>query len=260
MPAPDTPILLSDCVAWVEGILNRTDLTTKLNDSVVNFYKLLCRKVPFDELMVVSPQIPLISGQATYNLDTMVDVDGHVLDPVLKSIYSIKCTFGPNATSTTVGQQSPSVRLRRSATRLYDAIGYTIPGQTSTYSRFGKTIEVNPAPNASNWSLQFRYWCIAPMDETPVNTTLIMDDDWAELIRWELLYRAYYMLGNTQEAMALVQPTQLPSVPGAPRRRLMTEIGIIPRLWNDLCNTLSSRENADEDFSINPVVRNYSVR
>lgn len=204
MPAPYTPTTLADCVSWVEGILNRQDLNAKLNDSVVNFYKLLCRKIPFDELMVKSEECPLISGQADYNLDTIQDINGNVLDPVLKSIYSIKCTYGPQNTNG-IG----SVRLRRSATRLYDAIGQSIPGQTSTYSRFGKTITVNPTPNASNWTIRFRYWCIAPLDATPVNTTLIMDDDWAELIRWELLYRAYYMLGNTQEAMALVAPSQI---------------------------------------------------
>lgn len=256
MPAPDTPILLSDCVSWVEGILNRSDLTSKLNDSVVNFYKLLCRRIPFDELMYVSNECPLISGQSDYNLDTIVDVNGAVLDPPLKSIYSIRLTYGPTNT-TGIG----SVRLRRSATRLYDALGFTIPGQTSTYARFGKTIQVNPTPNASNWTVRFRYWGIAPINNpNPESTTIIMDDDWAELIRWELLYRAYYMLGNTQEAMALVAPSQLPSVPGAPRRRIMTELGIIPRLWNDLCATLSARENADEDFSINPVVRDYTMR
>lgn len=260
MPTPGTPVLLSDCVAWVEGILNRQDLNAKLNDSVVNFYKLLCRKIPFDELMYTSLECPLTSGQTTYNLDTIVDVNGDILDPVLKSIYSIRITFGPQTTPGS-RQQSNSLRLRRSAARLYQSLSYSIPGQTSTYARFGKTIEVNPAPNAANWTLLFKYWGIAPINNpNPEATVILMDDDWAELIRWELLYRAYYMLGNTTEAMALVQPGVIPMQPGAPRRRVMSEVGIIPRLWNDLCATLSARENADEDFSINPVVRNYSIR
>lgn len=260
MPAPGTPITIEDCVDWVcDDMLNRQDIKAKLINSAVNFYKLLCRRIPFDELMYLSLECPMTQGQDVYNLDTIQDVNGAVLDPVLKSIYSIRLTYGPQ-TAYGSGQQSNSVRLRRSATRLYDSLSYLIPGQTSTYSRFGKTIQVNPAPNASNWTLRFRYWGIAPIAEVPEETVLIMDDDWAELIRWETLYRAYYMLGNTQEAMALVMPGQLPMQPGAPKRRIITDIGIIPRLWNELCSTLSARENADEDFSINPVVRNYSVR
>ncbi len=260
MPAPGTPITIEDCVDWVcDDILTRQDIKVKLVKSAVNFYKLLCRRIPFDELMYVSNECPLTSGVTTYNLNTILDVNGDPLDPVLKSIYSIRLTYGPQ-TAPGNGTQSNSVRLRRSATRLYDSLSYVIPGQTSTYSRFGKTIEVNPPPNANNWTFRFRYWGIAPMAVVPEETELIMDDDWAELIRWETLYRAYYMLGNTQEAMALVAPNQIPFTPGAPRRRVMSEMAIIPRLWNDLCATLSARENADEDFSINPVVRNYSVR
>lgn len=257
MPAPGTPVTIQDCANWVcDDILNRQDIKTKLYKSAVNFYKLLCRKIPFDELMVVSPEFPLVSGQQSYNLDTILDVNGNIMDPVLKSIYSIRLSFGPANNNNQVN----SLRLRRSATRLYDSLSYVIPGQTSTYARFGKTIEVNPPPNSSQYTMRFRYWCIAPLDATPELTELIMDDDWAELIRWETLYRAYYMLGDTQEAMALVAPQTIPFTPGSPRRRIMAETGIIPRLWNDLCATLSAHENADEDFSINPVVRNYSIR
>ncbi len=260
MPAPDTPITIEDCVDWVcDDILNRQDIKVKLIKSAVNFYKLLCRRIPFDELMIRSLECPMTQGLNTYELDTIQDVNGDVLNPVLKSIYSIRLTYGPQTTPGN-GTQSNSVRMRRSATRLYDSLSYQIPGQSSTYSRFGKTIEVNPAPNASNWTLRFRYWGIAPIAANPEETVLIMDDDWAELIRWETLYRAYYMLGNTQEAMALVMPGQLPEPRGNPRKRIVTDIGIIPRLWNELCATLSARENADEDFSINPVVRNYSIR
>lgn len=255
---PTYPITLSSIADWVcADVLKRQDILTSVQAGILNFYKTLCRRVPFDELLIKSNECPMIQGQALYNLNTILDVNGNPLNPVLKSIYSIRISFGPQGTSGS--QQFPSLRLRRSSSRLYDALSATLPGQTSTYSRFGKNIEVNPAPNASNWTLRFRYWAIAPLDATPINSIIIMDDDWAELIRWEGLYRAYTYLGMTSEAMALVAPAPQ-SQPGSPRRRLMTETGIIPRLWNDLCATLSARENADEDFSINPVVRDYSIR
>lgn len=255
---PTLPVALSDIASWIcTDVLKRQDILTSVQNGIVNFYKTLCRRVPFDELLIKSNEFPLTSGQTIYNLNTILDINGNPLNPVLKSIYSIRISFGPQ--NPAGSQQFPSLRLRRSSSRLYDALSATLPGQTSTYARFGKNIELNPPPNTSNWTIRFRYWAIVPFDATPINTILIMDDDWAELIRWEGLYRAYTYLGMTSEAMALVAPAPQ-SQPGSPRRRLMTETGIIPRLWNDLCATLSARENADEDFSINPVVRDYSIR
>jgi hypothetical protein len=49
-------------------------------------------------------------------------------------------------------------------------------------------------------------------------------------------------------------------MPGSPRKQTMYQTGIIPRLWNDLLATASNKENVDEDFSINPVIRAYTVR
>lgn len=259
---PLDPVQLSGIVSWIcTDILKRQDILSVVQDSVVNFYRLLCRKIPFDELMFISQECPLTQGVDHYKLDTIVDVNGAPLNPPLKSIFSIRLTYGPQqASPNTYGPRPGSVRLRRSITRLYDALSYTQPGQTSTYSRFGKTLVLNPPPNAANWTVRFRYWGIAPFDATPINTYICMDADWAELIRWEGLYRAYTALGMTQEASNLVQPNPVPLTAGSPRRRVMSEVSIIPRLWNDLCATLSARENADEDFSINPVVRDYSVR
>lgn len=244
---------LADAVSWVENdVLKRNDMTSALNAAAVNFYKVLTRKVPFDELMVTSNELLLTSGVSRYVIDTLADSTTAVMSPKLKAIMSCRLTYGPSG--------SNSVRLRRSAVRLYDSLSYTQPGQTSTYARIGKNIELNPAPNASNWTLRFRYWSIPTMDATPVNTTIVMDDDWLELIKWEVLYRAYYFLEQPEKAMALVMPSQMPPQRGVGRRRNMTEVGIIPRLWNDLLSTISAHEGSDEDFSINPVVRAYSVR
>lgn len=237
---------LLDCVNWVQNdVLKRTDQQASLIRSVVNFYKTLCRKVPFDELMTTSAYYNCVVGQASYDLAALTPL----LAPPLTGIQSIRLNFSSNS----------SVRLRRSSTRLYDALSFVQNGRPSTYARWGTSIELNPAPDSAAYQFRVRYWGQPVLATPPENTVLVMDDAWAELIKWELLYRAYYLIGKSDEAMALVAPGQQ-AAPGSPRRRVMSELGIIPRLWNDLLGTISSKENGDEDFSINPIVRDYSNR
>lgn len=243
---------LMDCVNWVQkDVLKRTDMQQTLIDSVVNFYTVLCRKIPFDELMVntvdqFTPTLPGINcvvGQTDYDLANLTPA----LNPKLNAIASIRFNFSSNQ----------SVRLRRSHTRLYDALSFIQNSRPSTYARFGTKIVLNPPPDSGAYYFNIRYWSQCVIDSTPENTVIVMDDAWAELIKWELLYRAYYYLDKPESAMMLVQPGQGPTA-GTPRRRVMSETGIIPRLWNDLLGTISSKENVDEDFSINPIVRYYS--
>lgn len=214
-----------------------------LIDAAVNFYTVLTRKIPFDQLCVTSDEIPTVARQATYDLDAL-------LDPTLNAISSIRLTYGP--------QGSNSVRLRRSAVRLYDSISINVPSRPSTYARWGNSIELNTVPDSSSYTMRFRYYKKVTIAETPEDTVCEIPDEWAELIKWELLYRAYYYIKDPNSAMALVTPSMLPRGP-SPRRQVMYEIGIIPRLWNDLLSTTSAKEAPDEDFSINPVVRNYST-
>lgn len=239
---------LQNCIDWVQNdVLHRQDMNSAITDACINFYQVLTRKVPFDELQVTSPEYPLIVGQASYDLT----VPPYQLDPPLKAISSIRLTYGPSGSS--------SVRLRRSATRLYDSISYTnFNSRPSTYARWGNAIELNPPPDSSSYTLRFRYWQLADVSEG-ADTTPLIRDEWAELIKWETLYRAYYYLEKYDAAAQLVMPQPLPRQP-SPRRQVMYEVGIIPRLWNDLLSTISSMEAPDEDFSINPVVRNYSQR
>lgn len=237
---------LQDCINWVQtDVLKRSDMTAAITDACVNFYTVLTRKIPFDELQTTSPEYNVIPNQAAYDLASGL----YALDPPLKAISSIRMTYGPSGAS--------SVRLRRSSTRLYDAISYTnMSSRPSTYARWGNTIELNPPPNSATYTYRVRYWRLADLSAGAATEPPIRDE-WAELIKWETLYRAYYYLEKYEQAMALVMPNPLPRQP-SPRRQVMYEVGIIPRLWNDLLSTISAMEAPDEDFGINPVVRNYS--
>jgi hypothetical protein len=237
-----------DCVNWVQvDMLKRADLQAPLIDAAVNFYTVLTRKIPFDELCYTSQEYSVTANVATYDL-TALDP---LLDPPLNAISSIRMTYG--------GSGATSVRLRRSAVRLYDAISYNFGSRPSTYARWGNSIELNPKPDSSSYTFRLRYYGQAVLNATPQDTVCVIRDEWAELIKWELLYRAYYYLGMYNQAAMLVQPSMMPRQP-SPKRQLMLETGMIPRLWNELLTTISMKEAPDEDFSINPVVRNYSLQ
>lgn len=234
---------LAEVIDWVAtDMLKRGDLDTVITNAAVNFYKVLTRKVPFDELMITSAERPLVAGQVAYELADLV--------PALNAIMSIRLTYGP--------ANSNSLRLRRSSTRLYDALSYTQPGQSATYARWGTQIELNPPPQGSNWTYRVRYWSKVTIAGTASTTVIAVDDAWLELMKWETLYRTYYALQMYQEAAMLVMPPQYPRQ-GSPIRQIISEPGIIPKLWNELLSTISAKENGDEDFSINPVVRPYSL-
>jgi hypothetical protein len=92
------------------------------------------------------------------------------------------------------------------------------------------------------------------------NTAVLTPVEWDELLRWETLYKVYYSLDMLEKAAALMQPAMVPRQPGSSKKTISFETGVIPRLWNDLLTTVSQQENVDEDFSINPTIRNYSQR
>lgn len=233
---------ISDITTWVQtDMLKRSDLTTLCNDSALNFYKILCYKVPFDELMTTATFNTVANQAGPYNLSSLI--------PTLKAISDIQITFAPNVAR----------RLRRSHIRVYDALSFSTASKPGTYARYGLAIYLNPPPDSSNYTLQLRYWAKPTINATPSLTTIQTPDEWDELIRWETYWRVLNALGQYERASMLMQPAMMPRQ-NSPKRQLDFEVGIIPRLWNELLSTISQKENVDEDFNINPVVRAYSFR
>lgn len=233
---------LKDAGDWVcNTILNRTDIQSKAYSLAVDFYQLLCAKVPFDELMTTSAEQAMVAGTSSYSLSS--------LSPVVSGIASIRITFGAAG--------SLMRRLRRSSTRVYDSLSVVTNGRPATYARWGQSIEVNPPPDSSTYTYRVRYWSTPTLDGTPSNTTFLPPPEWMELMKWETLYRVYTLLDMHEKAMLLVQPPMVPSQPTSKKLR-QESVGIIPRLWNDLLTTRSQKENVDEDFGINPMIRPYS--
>lgn len=234
---------IADIASWVtDDVLNRSDLTAVSQNAALDFYRVLTYKVPFDELMTTSAEIPTVQNQAEYDLSALV--------PTMKAIADVRITLG--------SQQKR--RLRRSHVRVYDALSITTPTYPATYARWGNTFILNPVPDSSSYTFRFRFWKKITV-ATPIGDTVLeVPDEWDELMRYETLYRVLNYLGQSMRAAILVQPSMLPRQGVSNRRQLDYEPGIIPRLWNDLLTTISAKENVDEDFSINPVVRSYSYR
>lgn len=82
---------------------------------------------------------------------------------------------------------------------------------------------------------------------------MVIPGEWHELVKYETMYRAYIELLDEQEkALMMMQPAMLPRQ-GSPTKIRSAEVGVIPRLWNDLLRTVSQREHVDEDLAISPM-------
>lgn len=237
---------LLDIANWVtQDYLNRADIQTIANSAAIEVYQTICAKIPFDQLMTTSAELPVIAATSSYDLTTGLTA----LSPALRAIASIRMTFS----------STNRRRLRRSHVRVYDSLSFTTTGQTATYARWGNTIELNPPPIDATPTFRVRYWSRPTLAAPPVNTVILTPTEWDSLYKWETLYKVLHYLDQQDKAMMLVQPAPLPRQ-STPKKVQMIETGIIPRLWNDLLTTVSQQENVDEDFSINPVIRAYSYR
>lgn len=236
------PTTIGDIAQWcVTKMMNRTDLLDLAYEFGKDVYLHICGRVPFEELQVTSAELAFTSGTAAYSLANLV--------PAVSGIMSVRASY---VTSTR--------RLRRSHVRLYDNLSSVTNGRPHSYARWGNSIEVNPPPDSSSYTYRIRYWCRPPIQTELAQTQLITPPEWDELFKWETYYRLLHATGQEEKAMSLMVPTQLPSYPGARRKtRSHGDVGIIPRLWNDLLRTYSEREGIDEDFSINPVMRAYTA-
>lgn len=234
---------ITDVANWVTSdYLKRTDITVEAQNAAIMVYRIVAAKVPFEQLVSITPELPLSTGVDIYDLSQLV--------PPLVGITDIRVTLGSNIRR----------RLRRSSARMYDALSIIQNGRPSTYARSGaQTVQLNPPPDNSSYTMRVRYWSRPPEDAVFNTTVLATPIEWDALFKWEAAWWVLNELGQEQRAMQLVQPMMMPRQ-SSPKAQRMMEIGIIPRLWNELLTTVSQKENVDEDFNINPVIRAYSYR
>lgn len=235
---------LDDIATWCTStMLKRSDITTEARVSALGVYRLICQKIPFEALQKVSAELPLQVGVESYDLTsgpTALAFD-------LAGIMSIRYTNGTRRW-----------RLRRSHTRLFDGIQTTVNSDPRMYARFGNSVELKPPPASAAATFRVRFWCNPTIVASPNEhtTSLVTPVAWDELFKWETLYRLYFITGQEDKAAQLIMPMPMPRQP-SPKKTLMFEVGIIPRLWNDLLQTINMREGVDEDFSVNPIRRDY---
>lgn len=220
-------------------LLKRTDMMDVCTKQVRNSYILVCTKVPFDNLQVTSAERAVDTTNSEYTLSD--------LDPALAGIVSIRMTYAGGRVR----------RLRRSHVRAFEFLPYSVRGEPARYCRWGTGIQFDRVPNSASYTYRVRYWSRPNLDADYAETTIITPPEWDELYKWLALYRVYYHLGETEKAMSLVTPAVMPRQM-SPKKTTIVETGIIPMLWNDLLTTISQKENIDENFSVNPIVRPYN--
>jgi hypothetical protein len=220
--------------------LKRTDLTTLITDQAVRVYRTICNKIPFEALQTTASPISCVVGTSTYSLAAF--------DPKVAGIISIRIAYS----------STDKRRLIRDHVRTFDNRPPLSNGKPLKYGRWASTIELDRPPDSASYTMTVRYWGSAAINATAANTTLVCPDEWIELIEWETYYRVLTVLGRPAEAAMLVQPAMVPRGP-APKKVHMQDIGIIPRLWNELLQTINTREHVDEDFAMQPIVRSYTA-
>lgn len=216
------------------NMLRRSDIQSDCIRLIRNAYWSICGKVPFDELCVMTDERAVSTTSTIHSLSD--------LDPPLNGIMSVRISFGNTVQ-----------RMRRSNTRVFDAENQTLRGRPSRYARFGNNVEFDRLANADNYTYRIRYWTSPTIAVKPEETVLVIPPEWFELVKYEGLYRVYIdMLDQPEKAMMLMQPAMLPRQ-GSPVKIRSAEIGLLPRLWNDLLRTVSQREHVDEDIAIAPM-------
>ncbi len=156
------PTTLDDIAGWVQNdMLHRTsdtDIQAVCRKAALQFYRILCNKVPFDELSFTSPEFPLVASQGVYRLGS-----DFIFTPQIRSIQNIRITFS-------TGNRQ---RLRRSHVRVFDALSFSQPSRPATYARQGNTIQLEPPPNSAAYTLRFRYFGLPPIGAGYVVTNAV---------------------------------------------------------------------------------------
>jgi hypothetical protein len=242
---PENSTTIGDIANWVcAGKLKRLDLLTDAIDAAWDVYNTTCKKVPFDSLRHTSQELPLAANTNQYDLSTIQATGGQLI----AGICSLRLTYSTGRFR----------RLRRSHVRVYDALGFDNFSTPATYARWGRMLEFQPGAKTA-MTFRLRYWAAPSSGTLPSKESIILltPTEWDELFKWETLYRMYIHLDMFEKAQQLVQPVGMQRQQ-SPKKTIMFETAILPRLWNDLLSTIDQRENVDEDFSINPMVRHYT--
>ncbi len=215
--------------------LRRPDLQSDCVVLARDAYLSICGKVPFDELCEVTAERSMSTTDASHSLAD--------IDPPINGIISIRATYGTNRYT----------RMKRSHARVFDAENQSLTGRPARYARFGNAIEFDRLADDDSYTYRIRYWTAPTISQNIGDTTLVIPETWNELVRYETLYRAYIeLVDEPEKALMLMQGAMIPRGP-TPTKVRSVEMGMIPRLWNDLLRTVSQREGIDEEFSIQPL-------
>ncbi len=210
--------------------------------AAVEAYYSMCSKVQFEAIQTTGSEISTVADQAEYDLSA--------LDPPVAGIVNVRYTQASGVKR----------RLKRSSTKVFDGVSsITSTPSPYLYAHWGESIELFQPPNSANDTFRLRYWSMPSISTTNPGAHVVdIAKEWHELLLYETLFRVYHFLETPEKAMALMAPAIMPRQ-GSPKKVRSFEMGIIPRLWNDLLATRAEREHSDEDFSINPVVRRYTA-
>jgi hypothetical protein len=233
----------------VQDILGRTDDKRYHGlKAARDAYLSICGKIPFPELQAVSDPISVTAGQ------NYVDISALSVAGIISLRYY-------DSSADTYRKLEPTTAA------VFDDIPTRRAGVPATFARGagGVNIEFDSVIDDSADTITLRYWRMPAITDPNDNDELtahvvLLPMDWIQLLRWEALYTLYHYsddMDQIQKAMMLVTRGQYPRM-GSTNKIHSHEMGIIPRLWNDLLQTLAAREGPYMEYALAPLIRRYT--
>lgn len=222
----------------VSEFLNRgEDIVEPATKQCWKAYQMIVLKVPFDDLREKSDELAIATST-------------NVLDVSALNIAGISW----------VRVTSPDGQKRlidKLTVRHFDGIqDQESTGGPTAWARWNANqIEFDQYSTTSGWTAMLRYWRrpIAASDGIAA-TELEMPSEWEDLLFFETLYRVALLMKDYDLATNLITPMPMPRQPSPTKTRTF-EIGIIPKLWNDLLRTVEDRESLTSNLATRPMIR-----
>lgn len=225
------PTILNDFVVPVTlNLGNRSDITSRVQQWVLDSYIDLCMTVPFEEL------------QFSFNDIFSPTIDTYAYPADARAIITL--SLNPSIQ----GNVNTSQPIKRKNIQVVRRYSNNAPGVPAIYAPFNRQIIVRPVPNLA-YPFIWDYWQLPQIDPAdPMQTLVLTALDWNEIHILAATLRGHLALLERDKAkevhVLLYGDPKNVENPGLIKRKLL----------------IHAAENVDSDYAIRPRLRPYSRR